>query len=147
LSLEFDDDLVREVDLRRDLRCWRSLTKRLREIRRHSARPMIVHTHSSKAGILGRWAAFAAGAEIRVHGIHGFAFHPGQRPWLRRMYQAAEQLTAPITHAFCPVSAANLETARELGLLRGGKPTIVLPSGIEPADYEPTPGERAELRS
>jgi len=146
LAIHFEDDLIREIDLPRDLRCWRSLTARLRDIRRRSGRPMIVHTHSSKAGILGRWAAFAAGAEIRIHGIHGFGFHRGQPWWLRRTYQAAEQLTATITHAFCPVSAANLETARRLGLLRGGKPTIVLPSGIDATDYEPGPSEGAELR-
>jgi glycosyltransferase involved in cell wall biosynthesis len=146
LSLQFDDDLIRDVDLTRDLRCWRSLTARLRDIRRRSRQPLIVHTHSSKAGILGRWAAFAAGAEIRVHGIHGFGFHAGQPWWVRRSYQAAEQLTASITHGFCPVSTANFETARQLGLLRGGKPTIVLPSAIDATDYAPKPNEGIELR-
>ncbi|MBI2962859.1 MAG: glycosyltransferase family 4 protein [Deltaproteobacteria bacterium] len=146
LFLQFDDHLGRAVNFASDLRCLRSLTGRLRAIRRRSARPTIVHTHSSKAGILGRWAAFAAGADIRVHAIHGFGFHAGQPWWLRRAYQAAEQVTAPITDAFCPVSTANLEVARRLGLLRGGKPTLVLPSAIDAAEYEPKPGEGAALR-
>jgi glycosyltransferase involved in cell wall biosynthesis len=147
LDLAFEDDLVREVSPVRDFRCLRSLTRRLRAIRERSRQPMIVHTHSSKAGILGRWAAFVAGAAVRVHGIHGFGFHPGQRWPVRTVLQVVEQLTAKITHGFCAVSEANLELARNLGLLRGEKPAILLPSGIEPSQYEPRAGEREAVRA
>ncbi|MBX9704392.1 MAG: hypothetical protein K2X39_09595, partial [Silvanigrellaceae bacterium] len=39
---------------------------------------IIVHTHSTKAGILGRWAALFAGIKNRIHTIHGYAFHKHQ---------------------------------------------------------------------
>ncbi len=146
LEVHFSSDLIRPVRPLTDLRCLRSLTKTLRELRQKSPGPLIVHTHSSKAGILGRWAAFAAGADIRIHSIHGFGFHDRQ-PWpVRRIYEAAEQLTAPITHAFCPVSEANRRVAERLGLLRGGKPALVLPPGIEVQSYEPRFGEGEVLR-
>ncbi|MGH2728321.1 MAG: glycosyltransferase, partial [Actinomycetota bacterium] len=146
LTFEHEPHLVREMRPATDLRCLRSLTGRLRRFRKAFPEPMIVHTHSSKAGILGRWAALAAGVEIRVHHIHGFGFHSGQ-PWpIRRALQAAEQLTAPITHAFCPVSEANRSVAEELGLLRGNRTALVLPPGIDAREYEPEPEEGARFR-
>src|SRR5882724_8212310 len=96
LGVEFEEDLARQVSPSRDFRTFRSLTRHLREIRSRSAAPVIVHTHSSKAGILGRWAAYAAGVDVRVQGIHGFGFNDRQPWWVRRAYQAAEQITAPI---------------------------------------------------
>lgn len=147
ISFHHDDHLVRPVRPAEDLRCLGSLTELLRQLRRGAAAPMIVHTHSSKAGIIGRWAAWRAGAEIRIHSIHGFGFHAAQ-PWATRAaFQLAERVTAPITHAFCPASEANRRVAERLGLLRQGQPTVVLPEAIEAAEYEPGPGDASEIRS
>lgn len=146
LQVHFSADLIRQVRPLTDLRCLRSLAATLRDIRRRSPGPLIVHTHSSKAGILGRWAAYLGRAEIRIHSIHGFGFHDDQ-PWLtRRAFQGVEQLTATITDAFCPVSEANRRVAERLGLLRGGKPVLVLPPGIDVGSYEPRPEEGEALR-
>ena len=48
------------------------------ELRRvfSETRPAIVQSHSSKAGVLARWAARRAGVPVVVHRIHGLAFHP-----------------------------------------------------------------------
>jgi glycosyltransferase involved in cell wall biosynthesis len=140
-----DDLLARTVRPLDDLASVRSVATLLRRLRAAGG-TMIVHTHSSKAGIVGRWAGWAAGAEIRVHSIHGFGFHPWQRWPTRKVFQAAEQLTAPITHAYCPVSEANRRVAERLGLLRGNKPAIVLPAAIDVEQYEPRQGEGGEIR-
>ena len=67
----FVGSLKRDVSPMQDLAALAALTRLLR-----SERPDIVHTHSSKAGILGRWAASLAGVPHIVHSIHGFGFNP-----------------------------------------------------------------------
>ena len=61
--------LGREVRLGRDIQALLQLLRFFRRLR-----PQIVHTHSSKAGILGRAAARLARVPVVVHTIHGFSF-------------------------------------------------------------------------
>jgi glycosyltransferase involved in cell wall biosynthesis len=72
-------------------------------------RPDIVHTHSSKAGILGRWAARWAGVPFIVHTFHGFGFHPGQWPLVFRHFVWLERTAAQFTDVLVAVSKANWE--------------------------------------
>ncbi len=74
LDLRIIPELRRSIHPWRDWRSYRHLLALLREIR-----PQIVHTHSSKAGILGRLAASRLGIPA-VHTIHGASFHYGQNP-------------------------------------------------------------------
>ena len=67
---------------------------RLRSFMR-SRRIELVHTHSSKAGILGRIAAVLAGVPAVVHTVHGWSFNDTQPAWLRRTYVLLERLAAP----------------------------------------------------
>ncbi len=92
------DELRRNIDPWRDWRSYRSLKKLLR-----SLNPQIVHTHSSKAGILGREAAFAVGIPA-VHTIHGAAFHYGQSKIAYELYRRAEQWSARHTAHFITVA-------------------------------------------
>jgi hypothetical protein len=82
--------LVRPLRPVADLRALIGLTRLLRRLR-----PAIVHTHSSKAGILGRWAARLAGVPIVIHSIHGFGFTPEQHPLLRALLLTAEREACP----------------------------------------------------
>jgi glycosyltransferase involved in cell wall biosynthesis len=69
----------------RDWRSYREIVHTLKQLR-----PDVVHTHSSKAGILGR----AAAAKLRipaVHTVHGAAFHFGQSALASKVYQFAER--------------------------------------------------------
>lgn len=54
----------------------------------------VVHTHSSKAGVIGRLAARSAGVPVVVHTIHGLAFHPLETPWKNSLYKTAERFSA-----------------------------------------------------
>jgi glycosyltransferase involved in cell wall biosynthesis len=146
VAFHYDDHLVRPVAPLSDCRAAASLASLLRELKQRNHAPMIVHTHSSKAGVVGRWAAWWAGAEIRIHSIHGFGFHDRQHWMTRTAFRLAEQVTAPITHAFCPASEANRSVAERIGLLRGGQPAVVLPEAIDAALYEPDPEDAAAVR-
>lgn len=64
----------------------------------------IVHTHSSKAGILGRWAGRFAGAKIIIHTVHGWSFNDYQNRLFRKIIIWLEQLTAVITDKIIVVS-------------------------------------------
>jgi glycosyltransferase involved in cell wall biosynthesis len=100
--------LVREVRPVDDLT---TLFKLWRYFRRE--RPDIVHTHSSKAGILGRWAAWLAGVPKIFHTAHGFGFNDFQRPIVRSIYVWLERITTKITTKLVVVSYANARVGEQ----------------------------------
>ncbi|MCB4755707.1 MAG: glycosyltransferase family 4 protein [Elusimicrobia bacterium] len=75
-------------------------------------KPDILHTHSSKAGILGRLAGWLAGVPVILHTYHGFGFNDEQKPWTQWLFIGLEKLTARLSTALIFVSKANIETAR-----------------------------------
>lgn len=64
----------------------------------------VVHTHSSKAGVVGRIAARMAGVPVVVHTLHGLAFHEYQSSWKNRLYVALERFCAPMSQRLISVS-------------------------------------------
>src|SRR5262249_7139272 len=79
LRVEILPELVRAIRPTTDIEAYRRLR---RSIRRHE--PEVVHTHSSKAGILGRAAAWKERVPAIVHTIHGLPFGPSEKPWKNR---------------------------------------------------------------
>ncbi|MFH0796693.1 MAG: glycosyltransferase family 4 protein [Candidatus Omnitrophota bacterium] len=70
-------------------------------------RPDILHTHSTKAGILGRMAAGIIPHRPKVvHTVHGLPFHPYQNRLLNNFYITAEKMVAPFTDAYISVAEA-----------------------------------------
>ncbi len=101
--------LVREVRPADDALAFAELVGLFRR-----ERPDIVHTNSSKAGILGRLAAVAAGVPIVVHTVHGWGFHPWQSRRAHALYVGLERAAARLTTQLVAVSAANARAgARE----------------------------------
>ncbi len=74
-------------------------------------RPEIVHTHSSKAGILARLAAYLANVRIIIHTYHGFGFNEYQRWFVRKFFIFLERLIARITDILICVSKENVKKA------------------------------------
>jgi len=84
LDLRIIPELRREIHPRRDWHSYRQILRFLRDLK-----PDIVHTHSSKAGILGRAAAHRLKIPV-VHTIHGSPFHPFQSRLAYHLYRGAE---------------------------------------------------------
>lgn len=64
----------------------------------------IVHTHSSKAGILGRYAARFAKVNFIIHTVHGWSFNDYQPNFIRYIFIGLERLAAQFTHKLLVVS-------------------------------------------
>ncbi|MCD6339789.1 MAG: glycosyltransferase family 4 protein [Verrucomicrobia bacterium] len=94
-------DLVRPVHPWRDVRAWAALVRLFRRLR-----PDIVHTHSGKAGVLGRLAARRAGAPIIAHTIHGPSFGPFQGFLPNLLFKTAERIAGRATDCFVAVADA-----------------------------------------
>lgn len=126
--------LVREIHPITDWQCFRELRALIREIRPH-----LVHTHSSKAGIIGRAAAWAEGGRagtIRVvHTIHGPPFHRYERWWRNRLYILLERWAAKRCHVIVSVADAMTKQFRAAGI---GRPEqfVTVRSGMEIEPFE-----------
>ena len=98
-------------------------------------RPAIVHTHSSKAGILGRWAAWCARVPVIIHTIHGYGITPAQPLWLRRILVLLERMTGWITTHWIAVAQADIEKGIEWGIFERTQVSVVRP-GIDPLPFQ-----------
>lgn len=96
-----------------ELRCFFKLISILRQLKKKYPHA-IVHTHSTKAGLLGRWAAFFAGIRTLIHTIHGYAFHEHQNKIAWFLIYFTELITSFITTHFICVSSADAKTGIKL---------------------------------
>lgn len=125
VRLDIEPALVREVHPFKDVA---ALIRLIGHIRRGGY--TIVHTNSSKAGILGRWAARLAGVPLILHTVHGWGHHERQRAVVRAFYILLEKMTLPITDRLIAVSPLNVEKGLEAGI-GGPADYVVIRSGIE----------------
>jgi len=133
-------DLVRRVSPLHDLRALRALRRRFRALR-----PDLVHTHSSKAGALGRIAAHQAGVPHIVHTIHGMSFNRTQPRYVRAIYASTERFCAKRCHAIVSVADAMTTQALEA---RIGRPEQfeIIRSGMIVEDFHPAAANPAKMR-
>ncbi len=140
-------DMIRAVHPLRDRRCLRQLRALVREVD-----PDVVHTHSSKAGILGRLAGWReggrAGRRAIIHTVHGPPFHEHEAEWRNRVYVISERMAARKCHRI--VSVADAMTERFLAESIGRPDQyLTIRSGMDTRAFlEAAPGEsRADVRA
>lgn len=92
-------ELGREISFLRDVK---SMFKLWRMIRRH--KPDIVHTHTAKAGTVGRLAAALAGVPVIVHTFHGHVFHSYFSPVKNWCFIAIERFLSLLTTRIITIS-------------------------------------------
>ena len=127
-------ELIREINPLKDIRALLKIRRIVKSLKKRDA-AMIVHTHSSKAGILGRWGARLAGADVVIHTIHGFGFQDHQPFPIRTFIMLLERLTAMITDKLIAVSKANIQKGVEKGIFPAQK-AILIRSGIELKEFQ-----------
>ncbi len=137
------DEMRRAILPFKDYASYVKIKDLLRQIR-----PDIVHTHSAKAGIVGRFAGWALKGQWTprrpgiVHTIHGLSFHPYQNPWANRFYVFVEKGTARRTDYFISVADAMTQQCKDQGIGLN-KPYTTAYSAIEEEQFlTPIPPEK-----
>jgi glycosyltransferase involved in cell wall biosynthesis len=134
-------DLVSPISPAQDARAFRSLDSFLR-----SESFDIVHTHSAKAGVLGRVAASRAGVPRIVHTLHGFPWHDFQPAVVRQAYIRTERTLARITDAYLAVGTGVAVEALRRRVVRPDQLVTIGPA-VEPAAVIASPASRARARA
>jgi len=106
----------------------------------------VIHTHSAKAGFLGRLAArvFSPSSMV-VHTVHGLSFHAYQNPLVRSIYVLAEKVALGCTDGFIAVGEVMVEKSLKAGLGPRSRYTVVY-SGFDVRQYEGAAGRRLSMR-
>ncbi len=104
-------EMGRSINPLSDLIAFRKIYRLIRKGRYH-----IVHTHSSKAGVLGRIAAWLAGTPIIVHTLHSLVFHDYQPWFINKSWRGIKKMCAPITDFFISVSQIIVDKAVAAGV-------------------------------
>ena len=122
-------DLVRDPSPARDLRALVELWKLMGD---HQFQ--VVHTHTSKAGILGRWAAALRRVPAVVHTPHGHVFHGYFSSWKTRVFREVERLTARTTHRIVALTEGDLRDHLQEGIAPADR-FVIIPSGVSLERY------------
>jgi glycosyltransferase involved in cell wall biosynthesis len=117
--------LVRKINPLQDFRTFVSLWILIRR-----EKPDIVHTHSSKAGFLGRWAAWLAGVPFIVHTPHGHVFFGHFDPMMSRIFLLVEKITALITDCMVALTEGEKNDYVELSIIQPERIDIIH-SGVD----------------
>lgn len=140
VPLAMVDSLRRAIHPSRDWQAYREIKRILREFK-----PDVVHTHSAKAGILGRLAAWSLNVPAIVHTIHGAPFGPYESWPRRKFYQACERYAAARCHHLISVADAMTDLMVDAKVARREKFTTIY-SGMEVEPFLHANDAREETR-
>jgi glycosyltransferase involved in cell wall biosynthesis len=129
---------VKEIYINRKISPWSDF-KSIFELFRYfrAVRPDIVHTHTSKAGVVGRVAARMAGIPSVIHTVHGFPFHSGMPRLKHRVYEQIEKWMAGITDSMLSQSEEDVITALKLGIKPRRGDLIHIGNGVDLTEFDP----------
>ncbi len=138
---------VHHIDIPRTIRpfkdlcaCW-ALYRLIKQFR-----PTIVHTQTSKAGMIGRFAAYLAGTPIIIHTAHAFPFHVNLHPVMRWVYVLLERWAGRVSDLIMVDTVSVKNEGGRAGVMRDPSHLAVVPMGIDLNKFSPTGREPATLR-
>ncbi len=145
IPLTIMPELRREISPANEMRALRAL-RQLMQNPDGTPRYQIVHTHSSKAGVLGRWAAHQVGVPLIIHTVHGWSFHDHMPPAKLAMYARLERFAAKFSHATIVVSPNDIEKGLEQGIGKREEYHLIR-SGVELDRFGHPQQPPAEIRA
>ena len=116
--------LVRRLSFKNDLLAFINIYRLIKRIRPH-----IVHTHTSKAGLLGRLASFLARVPIIIHTPHGHVFHSYYGPVMTKVFVFAEKILSFMTDKITALTNRERDEHLEEGIASIEK-YVVIHSGV-----------------
>jgi glycosyltransferase involved in cell wall biosynthesis len=140
LRLALIPELGREISPRSDLV---TLVKLYRLMRRE--RPHVVHTHTAKAGFVGRIAARLAGVPVVLHTFHGHVFHGYFSPARTRLFLWIERLGARLSSRIITISPRLRDEIAQYGVTRSER-IEVIPLGFELDAFASQPRASGDFR-
>ena len=133
-------ELIRSIRPLVDAKAYRELKRLIGELR-----PDVVHTHSAKAGILGRAAAWKLKIPCVVHTVHGAPFHPYQSWPTRKFYQWSERWAAKRCHRLISVADAMTDLMVDAKVADRSK-FVTINSGMDVEPFVSADQSRDEVR-
>ena len=135
-------ELGRSLNPLRDLSTIWQLYQLMREIK-----PQVVHTHTAKAGFVGRVAAKLAGVPVIVHTFHGHVFQGYFSPAKTKMFILLERITARMSDTVITLTEGlRRELSEEYGIARRSRITV-LPLGLDLEAFARVPRQSGDFRS
>lgn len=119
-------EMRRNINPLRDVAAFRKIKKVIRDFK-----PDVVHTHASKSGALGRYAAHQMNVPVIVHTFHGHVFHSYFSPVKTRMYKTLERRLAGISSAIVAISEKQKRELTDVHQIAPADKVHVIPLGFE----------------
>lgn len=120
-SIKYNDDLIAYFKLK-------NIIKRFK--------PDIVHTHASKAGSLGRWAAYHSNVPVIVHTFHGHVFHSYFNKTKTNLYKQIERKLAKISHKIIALSDIQKHELADIHRICKPEKIQVIPLGFDLSRFQ-----------
>ncbi len=108
-----------------DLACYYAIRRLIRRVK-----PDVIHTHSSKAGIIGRLAGWHEQVPAVIHTVHGLPFHHRQSRLAYRSYVQLERIAAKRCHHLIAITPAMVDAFRDNNICSPQKCTVI-PSAVD----------------
>jgi glycosyltransferase involved in cell wall biosynthesis len=134
------EEMKRKPSLVSDVKAFLKIRKMMREFR-----PDIVHTHASKAGVLGRLAAISLRIPIIVHTFHGHVFHSYFSSLKTQLFKSIERFFAKKSTAIIAISPIQKEELVHVHKIVSSSKCVVLPLGFDLIRFKTKKEEAREL--
>jgi glycosyltransferase involved in cell wall biosynthesis len=136
--------MKRELSLFRDIAALFKLYRTMRRLK-----PDIVHTHTAKAGTLGRIAAAMARVPVKIHTFHGHIFHSYFNRFTTWVFILIERALAAVTDKIIVISRNQLRDVTEVYRIAPREKCVVIPLGLDIEPFlrlDPKPDRSGKIR-